>query len=343
MALPPEEPAIPDERTSFLIDRFGRQVNYLRISVTDRCDLRCIYCMSEDMQFVPRSQLLTLEEISRLGRNFVELGVKKIRVTGGEPLTRRNIMQVFEYFGQLDGLDDLTLTTNGTLLPRYARALKDAGVTRINISLDTLRADRFHAITRVGDIQRTLAGIDAAMDAGFERIKINSVILKNRNHDEVKSLVDFVVKRGMDISFIEEMPLGIVGDHDRAEAFYPSHQILRDLETNYELLPTTENTGGPSRYHRINNSHSRVGFISPHSHNFCDHCNRVRLTAEGRLLLCLGQEHSMDLRRVLRANPLDDDPVKQAINKSMALKPKGHEFDLAAQAVLLRHMNTTGG
>ena len=334
---------MPGERTSSLVDRFGRQVNYLRISVTDRCDLRCIYCMSEDMQFVPRSQLLTLEEISRLGKNFVDLGVKKIRVTGGEPLTRRNIMQVFEFFGQLDGLDELTLTTNGSLLPRYAASLRDAGVTRINISLDTLRADRFHAITRVGDIRRTLAGIDAAVEAGFERIKINSVILKNRNHDEVKPLVDFAVERGMDISFIEEMPLGVVDDHDRAEAFYPSHQILRDLETDYELLPTTENTGGPSRYHRISNSRSRIGFISPHSHNFCDNCNRVRLTAEGRLLLCLGQEHSMDLRRVLRANPLDDESVKRAIMESMTLKPKGHEFDLAAQPVLLRHMNTTGG
>ena len=334
---------MPGERTSSLVDRFGRQVNYLRISVTDRCDLRCIYCMSEDMQFVPRSQLLTLEEISRLGKNFVDLGVKKIRVTGGEPLTRRNIMQVFEFFGQLDGLDELTLTTNGSLLPRYAASLRDAGVTRINISLDTLRADRFQAITRVGDIRRTLAGIDAAVEAGFERIKINSVILKNRNHDEVKPLVDFAVERGMDISFIEEMPLGVVDDHDRAEAFYPSHQILRDLETDYELLPTTENTGGPSRYHRISNSRSRIGFISPHSHNFCDNCNRVRLTAEGRLLLCLGQEHSMDLRRVLRANPLDDESVKRAIMESMTLKPKGHEFDLAAQPVLLRHMNTTGG
>ena len=334
---------MPGERTSSLVDRFGRQVNYLRISVTDRCDLRCIYCMSEDMQFVPRSQLLTLEEISRLGKNFVDLGVKKIRVTGGEPLTRRNIMQVFEFFGQLDGLDELTLTTNGSLLPRYAASLRDAGVTRINISLDTLRADRFQAITRVGDIRRTLAGIDAAVEAGFERIKINSVILKNRNHDEVKPLVDFAVERGMDISFIEEMPLGVVDDHDRAEAFYPSHQILRDLETDYELLPTTENTGGPSRYHRISNSRSRIGFISPHSHNFCDNCNRVRLTAEGRLLLCLGQEHSMDLRRVLRANPLDDESVKRAIMESMTLKPKGHEFDLSAQPVLLRHMNTTGG
>lgn len=330
------------EKTA-LIDRFGRHVNYLRISVTDRCDLRCVYCMSENMQFVPRSQLLTLEEIVRLGKSFVELGVDKIRITGGEPLTRQNIMTVFEQLGQLDGLEELTLTTNGTLLPRYAKALKSAGVKRINISLDTLQPERFHAITRVGQIDRTLNGIEAALDAGFERIKINAVILKNRNHDEVTELVDFVLQRNMDISFIEEMPLGIIEDHDRAEAYYSSDEILRDLQTEYELIPTTETSGGPSRYHRITGSDSKVGFISPHSHNFCDSCNRVRLTAEGRLLLCLGQEHSMDMRRELRANPLDDEHLKRAIISAMELKPKGHDFDLHSQPVLFRHMNATGG
>ena len=331
----------PDE--SSLIDRFNRKITYLRISVTDRCDLRCVYCMSEDMEFVPRSQLLTLEELYRVGKNFVDMGVNKIRITGGEPLTRRGIMQLFESLGELEGLKDLTLTTNGTLLSRYAKPLKDAGVTRINISLDTLQADRFHAMTRVGDIKRTLAGIDAALEAGFQRLKINSVILKHRNHDEVLDLVHFAESRGMDISFIEEMPLGMIGDHDREKVFYSSDQVLQDIQQHHELIPTTESTGGPAKYYRMNDSQARIGFISPHSHNFCDSCNRVRLTAEGKLLLCLGQEHSKDLRRVVRANPLDDKPLRQSIIDAMEIKPKGHEFDLSAQPVLFRHMNVTGG
>ncbi|AKH20489.1 GTP 3',8-cyclase MoaA [Sedimenticola thiotaurini] len=326
-----------------LIDRFGREIKYLRISVTDRCDLRCVYCMSEDMQFVPRSQLLTLEELYRVGKTFVELGVNKIRITGGEPLTRRNILQLFHALGQLEGLDDFTLTTNATQLPRYAQELKAAGVNRINISLDTLQPERFRAITRTGELQNTLDGIDAALQAGFDRIKINAVILKHRNHDEVVDLVRFCQERGLDISFIEEMPLGVISEHDRAEAYYSSDQILGDLQQVYRMVPTTETTGGPSRYYRLGDSETRVGFISPHSHNFCDSCNRVRMTAEGRLLLCLGQEHSMDLRRVLRANPLDDAPLRAAIHASMKIKPKGHEFDLTSQPVLFRHMNATGG
>ncbi|MCU7801609.1 MAG: GTP 3',8-cyclase MoaA [Candidatus Thiodiazotropha sp. (ex Lucinoma borealis)] len=326
-----------------LVDRFNRRINYLRISVTDRCDLRCVYCMSEDVQFVPRSQLLTLEELFRVGKAFVDMGVSKIRITGGEPLTRRGVMQLFESLGNLDGLRNLTLTTNGTLLGKHAQALKAAGVTRVNISLDTLRADRFHSITRNGDIRRTLTGIDAALEAGFQRVKINSVIMKNRNHDEIVDLVAFAKHRGMDISFIEEMPLGETGDHDRAEVFYSSDQVLQDLQRHYDLVHTTETSGGPARYYRINDSDTRVGFISPHSHNFCDQCNRVRLTAEGRLLLCLGQEHSKDLRRVVRANPLDDEPLRQAIIDSMQIKPKGHDFDITAQPVLFRHMNVTGG
>lgn len=330
-----------------LVDRFGRKVTYLRISVTDRCDLRCVYCMSEDMQFVPRAQLLTLEEIVRIGKSFVDLGVDKIRITGGEPLTRCNIMKVFEELGQLETLKDLTITTNATQLTKYARALKDAGVTRVNISLDTIRADRFSKITRVGKLHKTLAGIDAALDAGFQKVKINSVVLKHMNHDEVTDLVGFARNRGMDITFIEEMPLGIVNDHDRAQTYYSSDEILSDLRQNYELIATTENTGGPARYYQMPDSESRVGFISPHSHNFCDTCNRVRLTAEGLLLLCLGQEHSSDLRRVVRAHPGDDtvnkEALRQAIIQSMLLKPKGHDFDLNTQEVILRHMNATGG
>ena len=326
-----------------LIDRFGRKIQYVRISVTDRCDLRCVYCMSEDMKFVPRSQILTLEEIARIGRSFVELGVSKIRITGGEPLTRRNVLSVFRELGSLEGLDDLTLTTNGTLLSRYARELKESGVTRINISLDTLNADRFKQITRVGDINKTLEGIDAAIEAGFKRIKLNSVILKNRNHDEVLGLVEFAKNKGLDISFIEEMPLGVIGEHDRAETYYSSDQILDDLQQHMEILPTTEQTGGPSRYFRVTGSGTRIGFISPHSHNFCEECNRVRLTPEGRLLLCLGQEHSVDLRRVVRSNPDNDQALKHAIVKAMDIKPKGHDFDLSTAPLIFRHMNATGG
>ncbi|MCF7979982.1 MAG: GTP 3',8-cyclase MoaA [Chromatiaceae bacterium] len=326
-----------------LIDRFGRHVTYVRLSVTDRCDLRCVYCMAEDMRFLPRAQVLTLEEIARLGRCFTELGVTKLRITGGEPLVRRDVLSLFQGLGQLPGLNDLTLTTNGTQLPRFARPLREAGVTRINISLDSLQPERFRAITRLGALDKTLAGIDAAMAAGFSRIKLNTVVLKHRNHDEVDDLVAFAAERGLDISFIEEMPLGLIGDHDRAEAFYPSEAIRADLAPRFELIPTTEKTGGPSRYWRVAGSETRVGFISPHSHNFCGDCNRVRVTAEGRLLLCLGQECSTDLRRALRANPLDDEAVKRAIVKAMALKPQGHDFDLQAQPIIVRHMNATGG
>jgi cyclic pyranopterin phosphate synthase len=336
-------PMTETSRRPTLIDRFGRHITYVRLSVTDRCDLRCIYCMAEDMRFLPRAQVLTLEEIARLGRCFSELGVTKLRITGGEPLVRRDVLSLFRSLGRLPGVSDLTLTTNGTQLSRFATPLRDAGVTRINISLDSLRPERFRAITRLGELKKTLAGIDAAMAAGFARIKLNSVILKHRNHDEVGDLVAFALERGIDIAFIEEMPLGLIGDHDRAEAFYPSDAIRADLARRFDLIPTTEKTGGPSRYWRVAGSETRVGFISPHSHNFCGDCNRVRVTAEGRLLLCLGQEFSADLRRALRANPLDDDAVKQAIVNAMAIKPRGHDFDLAAKPIIFRHMNATGG
>ena len=335
--------AEPVHLPSQLIDRFGRHVTYVRLSVTDRCDLRCVYCMAEDMEFLPRSQLLTLEELARLGRCFSELGVVKLRITGGEPLVRRNVIWLFRELGALAGIRDLTLTTNGTQLARYACDLKEAGVTRINVSLDSLRQDRFRAITRLGAIDKTLAGIDAALAAGFRRVKLNSVVLKNRNHDEVLDLVRFAMDRGMDISFIEEMPLGQIGDHDRAEAYYSSDAIRADLTQHLELVPTTETTGGPSKYYRVAGTDTRVGFISPHSHNFCGDCNRVRVTAEGRLLLCLGQEFSADLRRALRANPTDDERVKQAIVAAMSLKPRGHDFDLTTRPLILRHMNMTGG
>jgi GTP 3',8-cyclase len=326
-----------------LIDKFGRIIDYLRISVTDRCDFRCVYCMEEKMEFVPRAQLLTLEEISTIARAFTELGVSKIRITGGEPLVRRNILKLFEDLGQLPGLTNLVTTTNGSQLPKLASDLKQAGLKRINISLDSLDAEKFRRITRVGDLNIVLEGIDAALAAGFEKIKINAVILKNRNHEEVTDLVRFASERGMDLSFIEEMPLGVIEDHDRAEAYYSSDQIREDLERTFTLLPTTENTGGPSNYFRLAETGTLVGFISPHSHNFCGDCNRVRLTCEGRLLLCLGQEHSVDLRHVLRSNPGNLEKLKQAIRESMDIKPKGHEFDLTAKPVIFRHMNVTGG
>jgi cyclic pyranopterin phosphate synthase len=299
--------------------------------------------MSEEMEFIPHKQLLTLEELTRIGSAFSQLGVNKIRITGGEPLIRRNILKVFNKLGQCDNINDLTLTTNGTQLTKYAHELKQAGVTRINISLDTLKPERFKRLTRVGDINKTLDGIDAAIKQNFNKVKINAVILMIRNLDECTDLVKFAINRGADITFIEEMPLGAITEHDRAEAYYSSDQILQDLEQTFSLTPSTANTGGPSKYHQVANTNTRVGFISPHSHNFCSDCNRVRLTAEGRLLLCLGQEHSVDLRRVVRAHPTNDDALFEAIKDSMSIKPKGHDFDLSEKPVIFRHMNTTGG
>ena len=328
-----------------LVDRFGRRVNYVRFSVTDRCDFRCVYCMSERMSFLPRARVLTLEELATLGRAFVELGVRKIRVTGGEPLVRQNVLWLFQQLGRLreHGLAELVLTTNGSQLERLAADLGAAGVARLNISLDSLRPERFHRLTRVGELDTVLRGIRAAQAAGFQRLKLNAVILKGRNHDEVTDLARFAVENGLDISYIEEMPLGAIGDHDRTEVYYSSDAIRADLARVFTLIPTTESTGGPSRYYRIPGSDSRIGFISPHSHNFCGDCNRVRVSAEGRLLLCLGQEHSADLRHVLRAHPGDRERLKQAIVAAMDLKPRGHDFQLGGQPVILRYMNHTGG
>lgn len=332
-----------DTAPEILIDRFGRTVDYVRISVTDRCDFRCVYCMEPDTRFVPHAEVLTLEELALVARAFTELGVKKIRITGGEPLVRRNVVKLMADINGLPGLRELVLTTNGSQLERLAPELRAAGIRRINISLDSLDEARFARITRTGKLGPVLAGIEAARRAGFERLKINAVILRHRNEDEVVPLTRFAAERGMDISFIEEMPLGVIGDHDRAEAYYSSDQIRADLESVFTLIASTESTGGPSRYYRLAETGTRVGFISPHSHNFCDTCNRVRLTAEGRLLLCLGQEHSVDLRAVLRAAPGDLPQLKQAIRNAMAIKPQGHEFNLSAKPLIFRHMNATGG
>lgn len=328
-----------------LIDRFGRQVTYVRMSITDRCDFRCVYCMDEEMTFMPRENLLTLEEIVFLLRAFCELGVEKVRITGGEPLVRRNVDWLFGQLGQLKSstaLKELTLTTNGSQLPKYADSMVAAGVDRINISLDSLQPQRFKELTRTGDLNTVLAGIKAAKKAGFKRIKLNAVIMKGRNEDEIIDLTKFAIENDLDISFIEEMPLGQVS-HDRHESFCSSDDVMAVLETTYELVASTTNTGGPSRYYQIAGTTSKVGFISPHSHNFCDTCNRVRMTTEGRLLLCLGQEHSVDLREIIRRYPGDIKKLKQAIIDSMDIKPEGHDFNIKEQAVIFRHMSVTGG
>ena len=330
-------------KASQLIDRFGRKIEYLRISITDRCDFRCVYCMAEEMSFLPRAQILTLEEIHTIAKAFTELGVKKIRITGGEPLVRKGALDLLENLGKLEGLNELVMTTNGAQLATMAPVLKRAGVKRINISLDSLEPAKFKALTRTGDLATVLNGITTAKAQGFERIKINSVIMKGSNDDEVCDLVQFAVDNDIDISFIEEMPLGFVEHHDRSRAYYSSDLIKKDLAGKFSLLATPEKTGGPSNYFRVAGTHTRVGFISPHSDNFCSACNRVRLTAEGRLLLCLGNEHSVDLKKVIRAHPGDFSLLKQTIIDAMQIKPAQHEFKIHEQPVILRYMNMTGG
>ena len=328
-----------------LVDRFGRMVNYLRLSVTDRCDFRCIYCMAEDMQFVPRAEILSLEELYRLGQTFVALGVRKIRLTGGEPLVRHNVMHLVRQLGQLPELDELALTTNGSQLGKLAQPLRDAGVKRVNISLDSLDPDRFRRMTRTGDLKAVLAGVAAATRAGFDRVKLNAVILKGRNEDEILNLVEYALDNGADISFIEEMPLGLIDEHNRALSFCSTEEVKAAVASRYPLTPceTGADTGGPSRYYRVAGGEQRVGFISPHSDNFCHLCNRVRVTVDGRLLLCLGNEHSMDLRALLRDQRCDDRQLRRAIVSAMNLKPERHHFDLEAEPDILRFMNTTGG
>ncbi|PTQ87861.1 GTP 3',8-cyclase MoaA [Agitococcus lubricus] len=326
-----------------LIDGFGREITYVRLSVTDRCDFRCVYCMSEDMQFLPRAQVLSLEEIYRIGRILVALGVTKIRLTGGEPLIRQNIVWLVTELAQLEGLKELTLTTNGSRLSQLAAPLKAAGLSRINISLDSLQTKRFKDITRTGDLADVLAGIQAAQDAGFKRIKLNTVIMRGYNEDEVLDLVNFVRQQQLDIAFIEEMPLGQIDDHTRQQTYMSSDELRAQISTVYPLHAVTDSTGGPARYYAMSDSLSRIGFISPHSHNFCGDCNRVRVTVEGRLLLCLGNEHSIDLKAVLRASPDDDKAVIEAIHAALAHKPERHYFDLANEPQIVRFMNMTGG
>lgn len=328
-----------------LSDAFGRSIDYLRLSVTDRCDFRCVYCMAEDMVFVPKRDVLSLEELFQVGQAFTELGVRKIRLTGGEPLIRPNILSLIERLGALPGLDELVLTTNGSQLQRLAPALRDAGVRRINVSLDSLNPRRFRQLTRHGNLDQVLSGIDAAISAGFERLRINAVILRGRNDDEALDLVDYVRSRGIDLAFIEEMPLGRIDEHDRALSFCPSEVLREMIGRQYPLLADGDPTGsaGPARFYRMADSPSRIGFISPHSENFCHLCNRVRVTVEGRLLLCLGNEHAVDLRAALRHPQATSAGLRQAIVHAMAMKPERHYFDDRDHPQILRFMNATGG
>ncbi|RIX49646.1 MAG: GTP 3',8-cyclase MoaA [Rhodocyclales bacterium GT-UBC] len=324
-----------------LIDKFGRQVTYVRLSITDRCDFRCTYCMAEEMTFLPRHEVMSLEECLRVAQAFVGLGVNKLRITGGEPLVRKEAMWLIERLGALPGLDNLVLTTNGSQLERFARPLKQAGVRRLNISLDTLRPDRFKAITRIGDINKVFAGIEAAQAAGFERTKLNAVMMRGINDDEFLDLVQFAVDRQLDISFIEEMPLGEI--HGRTGTYISSEETRDKLGERFELIPSTENSGGPARYWRIPGSVSRIGFISPHSHNFCDSCNRVRITAKGELYPCLGQNDALNLLPILRAER-DEQALRQAIIDSMGIKPYGHDFSQQMDSPqVVRFMSMTGG
>ncbi|MDB9958314.1 GTP 3',8-cyclase MoaA [Oceanospirillaceae bacterium] len=326
-----------------LIDDFGRQVDYVRISVTDRCDFRCVYCMAEEMIFLPRHSIMSIEEIELVAKAFVELGVTRIRLTGGEPLVRRGLVENLHKIGKLKGLNELLITTNGSQLVRHAKALKEAGVKRLNVSLDSLDEAKFKAMTRTGKLPQVLQGINAAIEEGFERIKINAVVMRGSNDDEVLDLVDFARDKGIDIAFIEEMPLGNIESHDRALTYCSSDDVREIIEQHYPLTHNPQKTAGPSRYYSMPNHKTRIGFISPHSHNFCSDCNRVRVTVEGRLLLCLGNEHSLDLMPILRAQPGQIEPIKEAIIASMALKPEKHHFDLHEKPQILRFMNATGG
>jgi cyclic pyranopterin phosphate synthase len=326
-----------------LQDGFGRTIDYLRMSVTDRCDFRCVYCMAEDRTFLPRQQVLGLEELYRLAALFVGLGVKKIRLTGGEPLVRSGIVELCQRVAALPGLRELVMTSNGSQLVKLAKPLADAGVKRLNISLDSLDPGKFRGITRTGSLRQVLDGIEAARDAGFERIKLNAVVMKGRNFDEVLRLVDYAIARQLDISFIEEMPLGDVG-RSRGESYCSSEEVRTLIASQHELIDSAELSGGPARYIRLKeHAGTRIGFISPNSHNFCGTCNRVRLTVEGRLLLCLGHENSIDLRALVRRYPLDDQPIIEAVQQALQRKPLRHEFSADGEVKILRFMNASGG
>jgi cyclic pyranopterin phosphate synthase len=329
-----------------LIDPFGRAISYLRVSVTDRCDFRCVYCMAENMSFLPKSEILTLEELDRLCSAFVTRGVRKLRLTGGEPLVRRGIMTLVNSLARhlrTGHLDELTLTTNGSQLEKYARDLRAAGIRRINVSLDTLDADKFRAITRWGALDKVLAGIDAAQAAGL-KIKINAVALKGVNDDEFPQLLEWAHGRGMDLTLIEVMPLGEIGE-GRLDQYLPLSLVRARLAERYRLDDIDYRTGGPARYVRVAETGGRLGFITPLTHNFCESCNRVRVTCTGTLYMCLGQEDAADLRKPLRASEAND-LLSAAIDEAIGRKPKGHDFIIDRRhqrPAVARHMSVTGG
>ena len=329
-----------------LVDPFGRTIRYLRVSVTDRCDFRCVYCMSEDMTFLPKRDVLSLEELDRLCSAFVRAGVEKLRITGGEPLVRKNIMAFFEAMGRhLDSgaLKELTLTTNGSQLEKYAEGLVAVGVRRVNVSLDTLDPERFRALTRWGRLDQVLRGIEAARAAGL-RVKINAVALKGDTEEEMFDLVAWAAREGHDLTFIEVMPMGDIGNEMRLDQFWSLRDLRARLAGRYTLTDLAERTGGPARYVRLEETGQKVGFITPLSHNFCESCNRVRVTCTGQIHTCLGQEGSSDLRAALRAAP-DDAALDEAIRAAIRLKPKGHDFDYSrgVEGKITRHMSHTGG
>jgi cyclic pyranopterin phosphate synthase len=330
-----------------LIDPFARDISYLRVSVTDRCDFRCTYCMTEQMTFLPKAELLTLEELHRLCSAFVELGVEKLRITGGEPLVRKGIMTFFEKMSHHLGsgrLKELTLTTNGSQLRKYAADLASFGVKRINVSLDTLDAHKFAEITRWGRLSQVLDGIAAATEAGI-KVKINTVALKGFNESELFQLTAWCAQEGHDLTFIEVMPMGDMGEAQRLDQYWSLDDLRQQLATRYTLQETADRTGGPARYVRLVQTGQRIGFITPLTHNFCESCNRVRLTCTGELFMCLGQEDRADLRTPLRATP-DNAALIAAIHQAIARKPKGHDFDYSRQNVagqMTRHMSHTGG
>jgi cyclic pyranopterin phosphate synthase len=331
-----------------LIDPFARAITYLRVSVTDRCDFRCVYCMSENMTFLPKKELLTLEELDRMCSTFVQLGVQKLRITGGEPLVRRGIMTFFNSMTRhLDAgtLKELTLTTNGSQLDRFASDLYAAGVRRVNVSLDTLDDQKFADITRWGRLPQVIKGIDAAQKAGL-RVKINAVALKGFNEDELFTITEWCAQRDMDLTWIEVMPMGDIGNEDRLDQYWPLRDLRARLAQRYTLTDLAERTGGPARYVQLQETGQKIGFITPLTHNFCESCNRVRLTCTGELFMCLGQEDVADLRAPLRNYPQNNAALVAAIRAAIERKPKGHDFDYSRQTVdgrVSRHMSHTGG
>lgn len=341
----------PLQQTEPLIDPYARAITYLRVSVTDRCDFRCVYCMAEDMTFLPKSEVLSIEELERLCRAFVRMGVRKLRLTGGEPLVRRGVMTLIERLGSLidqGSLDELTLTTNGTQLAKHSEALYASGVRRVNVSLDTLDPEKFTEITRWGKLEKVFEGLAAAKAAGLA-IKINAVALKGVNEDEIHRLVEWAGDEGFDLTFIEVMPLGEigadVGTANRVDQFFPLSMVRAKLKERWTLDESNHATGGPARYWTVRETGQRLGFITPLTHNFCEACNRVRLTCTGTLYMCLGQEDAADLRAPLRASE-DDDLLDAAIREAITRKPKGHDFIIDRRKTgpaVGRHMSVTGG